>query len=405
MARIILFVLFFTKFCNSVVIDLAGDIRCGRDFNNALCSNNECCSKWGYCGTTVDHCGAGCQSNCLQPSSPPLSTNGRCGRDFNNALCSNGECCSQWGYCGTTVDHCGTGCQSNCLQSTQSSTLSPTPLSTPSPMASPLISTNGRCGRDFSNTLCPDGGCCSQWGYCVSSADYCGTGCQSNCANLIKIFDKCINPKQIALTFDDGPSPFTDQLLDVLRLQRVFVTFFVIGSKLNTRTANETVLRASRLGHTIGIHTWTHPYLTQLTDEQIRLEISRTRDAIRSITGINPTYFRPPYLDYSARVDTIVRELGLNTVMVNLDSNDWRYFNTEPQRILTPYQTQVTNTKTDSYISLQHDTLSPSIEQVPNILRIIRGAGYTIVPLKMYRCIGVLINVLLIMNVCSLVNN
>jgi len=81
----------------------------------------------GYCGTSSEYCGAGCQSGACTSNPPPTTTRGatststptvpvtppggRCGAGFNNAICSTG-CCSQYGYCGTGDAYCGAGCQS-----------------------------------------------------------------------------------------------------------------------------------------------------------------------------------------------------------------------------------------------------------------------------------------------------
>ncbi|OUM63738.1 carbohydrate-binding module family 18 protein [Piromyces sp. E2] len=90
--------------------------------NIGKCGNNLCCSKYGYCGNTNNHCYNGCQygyGKCLggsqnpTPKEPdyPISKNGRCGPDFGTK-CGSGQCCSKYGHCGTTSEHCNAGCQS-----------------------------------------------------------------------------------------------------------------------------------------------------------------------------------------------------------------------------------------------------------------------------------------------------
>ncbi|ORY70568.1 hypothetical protein LY90DRAFT_504139 [Neocallimastix californiae] len=79
--------------------------RCGKDFNNKSCSNGECCSKYGYCGTSDAYCGSKCQSKyglCY-------GSNDRCGKKYGR--CKNGKCCSKYGYCGRSKDYCKAGCQ------------------------------------------------------------------------------------------------------------------------------------------------------------------------------------------------------------------------------------------------------------------------------------------------------
>jgi len=95
-----------------------------------------------------------------------ISTDGTCG--MNKGKCPDGECCSRFGWCGTSEKHClvSNGCQSkfgNCI------------LLTPSPDLP--ISTNGRCGEKYGK--CPSGQCCSRYGWCGKSSDYCDIGCQS----------------------------------------------------------------------------------------------------------------------------------------------------------------------------------------------------------------------------------
>ncbi|KAI5801742.1 putative galactose oxidase [Peziza echinospora] len=100
------------------------------------------------------------------------STNGQCGSQNGNTICpagSVGTCCSPYGWCGNTPDHCGTGCQSGCGTTTP-------------PPATGGQTTDGSCGAANGGTICgtwPTGGCCSQYGWCGSSSAHCDAGCQS----------------------------------------------------------------------------------------------------------------------------------------------------------------------------------------------------------------------------------
>jgi hypothetical protein len=103
-----------------------------------------------------------------------LSSDGSCGGSFGCQGSVHGNCCSQWGWCGSTSAYCGTGCQSafgTCGTANTSSTGS-TALQ---------VSTDKTCGPTTSNTCQGStfGNCCSQYGYCGGTSDYCGTGCQS----------------------------------------------------------------------------------------------------------------------------------------------------------------------------------------------------------------------------------
>ena len=87
---------------------------CGSEAGGAICEDNLCCSQYGYCGSTSDYCGTGCQSGPCTSS----SSSGAC-----DPACESGLCCSQYGYCGSTIDYCGTGCTSGpCISSTSTPT-------------------------------------------------------------------------------------------------------------------------------------------------------------------------------------------------------------------------------------------------------------------------------------------
>ncbi|ORX84956.1 hypothetical protein BCR32DRAFT_230104 [Anaeromyces robustus] len=155
-------------------IVISTDGKCGKD--HGKCPGNQCCSVYGYCGTGSDYCNK-CQSDwgyCPKSqsedsasiSSEKISDDGKCGKNYGK--CPSGECCSKYGYCGTTSEYCTTGCQSEfgkCNASSSERSLSKT------------ISTNGTCGSG--KGICPDSQCCSKYGYCGKASAYCGTGCQS----------------------------------------------------------------------------------------------------------------------------------------------------------------------------------------------------------------------------------
>ncbi len=99
---------------------------------------------------------------------------------------------------------------------------------------------------------------------------------------------------RIALTFDDGPaSPFTEQVLDILRAREVKATFFVCGEHVNRYP--EIVRRIHAEGHTIGNHTFSHPFFYFHRRSFFAREIDRTQEAVERVVGSRPRFFRPPY--------------------------------------------------------------------------------------------------------------
>ena len=130
------------------------------------------------------------------------------------------------------------------------------------------------------------------------------------------------------LTFDDGPSPYTDDILAVLERYTLRATFFVIGSRVH---ANASLLRrVAAAGHAVGNHSWDHAHLTALSAPEIESQIARTSAAITEAVGIAPTLFRPPFGERDDRVDAVVERLGLTTMLWDVDSEDWKRPGAEP---------------------------------------------------------------------------
>jgi peptidoglycan/xylan/chitin deacetylase (PgdA/CDA1 family) len=132
-----------------------------------------------------------------------------------------------------------------------------------------------------------------------------------------------VGHREVALTFDDGPSPYTSQVLDVLRRYDVPATFFVIGVSV---AANADALkRAAHEGHSVQNHTWGHSVLARLSDSAISAELSRASAAIAAATGRSPTCYRPPEGVTSDRVRAVARSVGLDDeVLWNVDPSDYR---------------------------------------------------------------------------------
>lgn len=134
--------------------------------------------------------------------------------------------------------------------------------------------------------------------------------------------------KQLALTYDDGPNdPHTLRLLEVLAKHEVPATFFLIGRYVKQRP--DIVREVVRAGHVIGNHTFTHPLLIFKSESGIREELTSCRAAIQdavgnAFTGKSSNLFRPPFGGRRPAVLRVARELGLEPVMWNVPSYDWK---------------------------------------------------------------------------------
>jgi len=124
--------------------------------------------------------------------------------------------------------------------------------------------------------------------------------------------------KMIALTFDDGPSIYTPQVLAVLNHYHVHATFFEIGRQVGPLAAiSRSVVRD---GDVIGDHTWSHPVLTAANAAG---QVNPTQRAIHTATGFTPCLLRPPYGTAPPGVVAIARSLGLLTIQWDVDPADW----------------------------------------------------------------------------------
>lgn len=125
-----------------------------------------------------------------------------------------------------------------------------------------------------------------------------------------------------ALTFDDGPSPYTTpRLLDLLASYGIPATFFMVGR--NAEHHPELVRRIEAEGHEVANHSYSHPNLRKLSYERKRAEIASTDAILRNI-GVTPRFMRPPYGAYDEATENIARDLGLSIVLWSVDSKDWK---------------------------------------------------------------------------------
>lgn len=128
----------------------------------------------------------------------------------------------------------------------------------------------------------------------------------------------------IAITFDDGPhAQNTPRLLDMLRARNIKATFFVVGRNVDLYPGIARQVVAE--GHEIASHSYTHRLLTKLSDDQVRQEFDKTRDAIVKATGVQPRVMRPPYGALLQRQrEWVHAEYGYPTILWSVDPNDWQ---------------------------------------------------------------------------------
>lgn len=176
------------------------------------------------------------------------------------------------------------------------------------------------------------------------------------------------NLKEIALTFDDGPRPeIAREMLNLLGRHRARSTFFVVGSMVAQHP--KLVRRMMDEGHEVANHTFSHPRLDGLDEEQIRTELAKCDRAVFEATGARTNLFRPPGMRYDDTVLRAAQSLGYVTIHWNVAAQD---FNAQPsERIVR----KVLNAVQPGSVILLHghpDTLAA----LPTILEELDRRGY-----------------------------
>ncbi|NLS44842.1 MAG: polysaccharide deacetylase family protein [Firmicutes bacterium] len=179
---------------------------------------------------------------------------------------------------------------------------------------------------------------------------------------------------KVALTFDDGPdSVITGKIVDILAKYQVKASFFFVGGRV-IDYAN-VAKKVAKAGHDIGNHSYSHKNLRDLDIEEVREEIKRAQDAIKSATGVIPRWFRPPYGSYNDEIKAIAKEEGALTVLWNLTPDDWR----NPGEAVI--RERITSSVKDGSIVLLH-VKEQTLGALPRLIEELTDMGYELVGLS-----------------------
>jgi len=183
-------------------------------------------------------------------------------------------------------------------------------------------------------------------------------------------------PNTLGYGFDDGPNCSHNAFYDYLMSQNQKATMFFIGS--NVLDWPLEAQRGVADGHEICVHTWSHRYMTALKSEDAFAELYYTMEAIKLVTGVTPTCWRPPFGDVDDRIRAIANGLGLRTIIWRFDSNDWKANtgNITAADVDTNYQNLISTAKTGGFneagaIMLTHEinnfTMAEAIKFYPQL--------------------------------------
>lgn len=181
--------------------------------------------------------------------------------------------------------------------------------------------------------------------------------------------------KKIAISFDAAwGNEQTQTLMDILNKYHIKTTFFVVGAWVDKYPESVTAL--TNAGHEVCNHSNTHPHMPKLAHTEIMAQLTDCNDKIKSITGISPLLFRPPYGDYNNALMEAAKSANMYAIQWDVDSLDWR--NPTPKEIVQ----RVTTSVKPGSIVLFHNGAMNTPTALPAIIENLQGQGYTIVPVS-----------------------
>ena len=174
----------------------------------------------------------------------------------------------------------------------------------------------------------------------------------------------------VALTFDDGPGPYTQQVVDMLRRAGARATFFIVAKEIEgwPQLANEPRVEAT-VG-AIGDHTWNHIDLTTATVDQLQHEVVDSQQLLQDHSGASVRLFRPPYGHHDLLVDREIQAQGMLEVLWSVDSRDGEGGTTGPEVLQN-----VENGLGPGSIVLFHENRGTTLKVLPQILAAVRAKG------------------------------
>ena len=178
----------------------------------------------------------------------------------------------------------------------------------------------------------------------------------------------------VALTFDDGPNENTEIILDTFKRYGGHGTFFVVGNTIDGR--EDILSRTAREGHEIGNHTYAHAPLSYMTEEDMKDDIKKTSELIKSVCGTVPAFIRPPFGDINDKVNETGKTLGYAFAGWSLDTADWA---TEcPEDVIGAILSSVK----ENDIVLCHDRCPSTARAMETVIPKLVEMGYELVTLS-----------------------
>ncbi|CAG8542432.1 9585_t:CDS:2 [Diversispora eburnea] len=199
--------------------------------------------------------------------------------------------------------------------------------------------------------------------YEITNCDDEGEFCNWSCTQCVRPTDvlSCPNKRD-----------YTSDLVDFLDSQGLKATFFIVGSRV------------------VELHTWSHPMLTSISNEEVIAELQWTAKIINETVGLVPKYMRPPYGDFDDRIRDICAQLGYIITIWDRNTNDWMIGDDTPdfniQWVPGNFTQWVKENSNTGHISLEHDIYEQSAAQGPKVVPILQKANFNVKPVA--SCLG-----------------
>jgi polysaccharide deacetylase family sporulation protein PdaB len=185
------------------------------------------------------------------------------------------------------------------------------------------------------------------------------------------IWDGPRQRKQVALTFDDGPTPgVTDQIFALLKQYRAKATFFCLGTKVERYP--HLARQMTDAGFEIANHSFDHKMFDTLSTKKILQELIRTQNSIYRITHKKPVLFRPPGGSYNEKIVAAAKKAQLQLVLWSWDQDTRDWQRPRPAKIVNHVLNHVSN----GDIILFHDSHRNTVEALKKLLPLLQKQGY-----------------------------
>lgn len=193
------------------------------------------------------------------------------------------------------------------------------------------------------------------------------------CISLNKTVSYSIPEGNVALTFDDGPSRYTENIIDILNKYEVGGTFFFIG--YNAKQYPDQIKAVVSSGYSVGSHSMNHAKLSKLSYENQKYELLQSVKLIEEIIDRDINFFRPAYGSYTSKITDLIKEHQYKMVLWDIDPRDWE--SRDPDKIFD----YIKNADVSGSIILLHESQA-TVDALPRIIEYLQGLDLQIVNLE-----------------------